>query len=141
MGSDIDYKISRNFKLNKMDYKEIFDQLNKLTKGFILVRGICDLIKNNEGKYIFEKFDDYTIYESTGNYDEDLMAERFDHETEFEDIECEGFYKFTALLSYSPAQIGNYPPPNIELPAYYDLYYIEFELKFRKEENDNFNNQ
>lgn len=117
-----------------MDYKEIFNQLNSLTKKYVLVRGICDLVKNDEGKYIFEKFDDCTIYESTGNYDEDLMAERFDKETEFEGMECEGFYKFAALLSYSPAQIGDYPPPNIEVPAYYDLEHIEFELEMSKED-------
>lgn len=116
-----------------MDYKKIFDQINTLTKKYVLVRGICDLVKNDDGKYVFEKFDDCTIYESTGNYDDELMAESFTEEAEFE-VECEGFYKFAALMSYSPAQIGNYPPPNVEVPAYYDLDHIEFELEISKDE-------
>ncbi len=116
-----------------MDYKNIFDQLNSLTEKYILVRGICDLVKNDDGKYVFEKFDDCTIYESTGNYDDELMAESFTEEAEF-DAGCEGFYRFTALMSYCPAQIGNYPPPNIEMPAYYNLEHIEFELEISKED-------
>lgn len=118
-----------------MDYKEKFDLINSLTKSFIVVRGICDLVKTNNDKYVFKEFDDCTIYESTGNFDEDLMAESFTEEAEFE-AECEGFYKFAALLTYSEAQIGYYPPPNVEVPAYYCLEHIEFELEMSKEEQE-----
>jgi hypothetical protein len=118
-----------------MDYKEIFDQINSLTKRFIVVRGTCDLVKTDNNKYVLKEFDDCTIYESTGNFDQDLMGESFTEEAEFE-VECEGFYKFAALLTYSEAQIGNYPPPNVEVPAYYCLEHIEFILEMSIEEQE-----
>ena len=116
-----------------MDTKEIFDQLNTLTEKYLLIRGMCEMVLNEDGKYIFKDFDDSIIYDSTGSYDEELLAETFSEESEFE-VECEGHYRFVAMVHYSPAQVGNYPPPNIEVPAHYELQHIEFELEISKED-------
>lgn len=116
-----------------MDTKEIFDQIKSLTSKYLLIKGICEMTLNEDGKYVLNYFDDSVIYESTGNYNEELLAETFSEEEGF-NVECEGHYKFIAMLHYSSAQVGDYPPPNIEVPAHYELQHIEFELEISKED-------
>lgn len=119
-----------------MNYKKLFDKIKRITTGQVLVKGFGTIIKNEDGKFVFDKFSCDNIYESTGNFNEDLMCERFDDDHDF-DVKCEGEYRFEALFSYSAAQVGHYPPPNVEVPAYYDLLHIEFHLEISKEELDN----
>lgn len=123
-----------------MNYKELFDKIKRITTGQVLVKGFGTIVKDEYGKFVFDKFSCDDIYESTGNFDEELMAERFSDEFDF-DVECEGDYMFEALFSYSEAQIGCYPPPNIEVPAYYDLLHIEFHLEISKEELEKISNE
>lgn len=117
-----------------MTAKEAFDQLKKLTKEFILFSGCCEMVKNENGKFIFKDFKlEEDMFSATEGVDEDLINERFDEETEFDakdfpGLGKEGFYTFEALLSYSPAQYGNYPPPNCEASDYYYIEHIEFKF-------------
>ena len=37
-----------------------------------------------------------------------------------------GHYLLEALLTFSPAQIGDYPPPNVECVAYYNIEFLKF---------------
>lgn len=122
-----------------MSYKKIFDEFNEFTESYLIVRGMCDLVKMENGNYRFSEFNDDCIYEATGNYDEDLIRESFNYYDDLK-IECEGLYKFQALLTHEKAQIGDYPPPNIELPEHYCIDYIEFELEISKDDMDNMPN-
>lgn len=117
-----------------MTTKEAFDQFKKLTEDFILFSGQCQMAKKENGKLFFKGYevDDDMIW-ATSPIDEDLINERFDEETEFDakdfpGLGKEGFYTFEALLSYSPAQYGNYPPPNCEASDYYYIEHIEFKF-------------
>lgn len=117
-----------------MTSKKIFDQFKKLTEEFILFSGQCQMAKKENGKFFFKDYEvDDDMFWATSPIDEDLINERFDEETEFDvkdfpSLEKEGFYLFEALLSYSPEQYGNYPPPNCEASAYYYIEHIEFEF-------------
>lgn len=114
--------------------KEIFDQFKIFNKKFTLFSGQCEMVKNENGKFIFKDFKlEENMFSSTSYIDEDLINERFDGETEFDteefnELKQEGFYVFECLLSFSEAQYGNYPPPNCEVQAYYEIEYIEFEF-------------
>lgn len=123
-----------------MNYKELFDKIKRITTGQVLIKGFGTIVKDEDGKFVFDEFSCDNIYESTGNFDEDLMRERFDSDHNFE-VECDGEYRFEALFSYSEAQIGDYPPPNVEVPAYYDLLHIEFHLEISKDELEKISNE
>lgn len=116
--------ISEKNKQKDMDYKALFSQLKKLTESYVLIKGSCALKDDGRGKYSINSPSDYMIYESSGNFNEELMEESLIVDMEF-DVECEGHYDFEALVSFSSAQIGNYPPPNVEVPAYYYVEHIE----------------
>ena len=113
--------------LSKLSTAEIFDLIEKLNKRFTAIKG-WGLIKDksieefNEGSYVVE----------SGAVIDDELIEDFFNEFEYE-VE-DGFYEFRFLLSYSSAQIGKYPPPNIECPAYYDYHDSIFKLEASIEE-------
>jgi len=121
-----------------MDYKETFDKIKLLTDKYLLVKGYCLMVKGVSG-YKMEDLTDDDIFETTSNYDEELILEAF-NENIFE-VESEGIYKFEALLTYSPEQVGNYPPPNIECYPYYYIDYIEFKFELSKKDFENSNIQ
>lgn len=115
------------------NYKKIFDEMTALTEKYTLIFGSC-YIDSCEGKYIIASKDMW-INVDAGKCDEELAVEAIREIEEFcEDVKTEGYYKFRALLTYDSAQTGNYPPPNIELPAYHTVEYIEFKLSQSKEE-------
>ncbi|WP_133944031.1 hypothetical protein [Epilithonimonas xixisoli] len=113
--------------LNKLSTKEVFELINALNKRFIAVSG-WGFIKDS----IITDFDESSYFIESGySVDHDLIEEffkEFDYEVE------DGFYEFKFLLSYSPAQVGCYPPPNIECHAYYDYVDSIIELKATVEE-------
>jgi hypothetical protein len=116
--------------------KEIFDTMDKLTEQYCFVRFFADIHKDEDGQMKF-KGDVYeNIYMMAGMMDEDLLNEAF-HEFEPE-VEQEGSYTIKALLYYSKAQIGNYPPPNIEVPPHCEIQHIEFKLECTKVVTDEF---
>ena len=119
--------------MKKLKTKQIFDEINKLTQKYLLLRGMCKIVLNNEDKYTFKDIDDSIIYESTGNFDSELVLETLKEESGF-DVECPGYYKFSAMLYYNCAQVGSYPPPNVEIPAHYELMHIEFDLQIDLED-------
>jgi hypothetical protein len=113
--------------LNKLSTKEVFELIDKVNNHFTSIKG-WGLIKNN----LIEDFDESSyLVESGLQVDEELIQEFFN---EFEYNVEDGFYEFRFLLSYSSAQIGNYPPPNIECQAYYDYYDSIFDLKVSLED-------
>ena len=47
-----------------------------------------------------------------------------------------GHYLLEALLTFSPAQIGDYPPTNVECVAYYNIEFLKFtEIELWKHSN------
>ena len=113
--------------LDKLSTAEVFELIDNVNKRFTAIKG-WGLIKDKT----IEDFDEYSyLIESGVSVDNELIEEFFnDFEYEVED----GFYEFRFLLSYSSAQIGNYPPPNIECPAYYDYHDSIFKLEVSIEE-------
>lgn len=125
--------VENDIDINKLSTKEIFNLIEKLNKTYTVVKG-WGLIKDNS----IESFDETSYIIECGNGEDCELIEDFfnDFEYELED----GFYEFRFLISYSPAQIGNYPPPNVECEAYYDYCDSIFEMKATIEEytNENF---
>lgn len=115
-----------------MEYKEIFDTLKSLTKNYCLVKGCGKIIKTDAG-FVLKDFTDESYVSIAGLFAEDLIKQAFTEEFEC-DVEKEGVYEFTALLNYSAAQIGDYPPPNIECQEYMTVDYIEYKFICSHEE-------
>lgn len=116
--------------LNKLSTVEVFNLIDNINNRFTAIKG-WGLIKNNS----IEEFDESSyIVESGLNVDNELLEYFF---SEFEFDVDDGFYEFRFLLSYSPPQIGNYPPPNIECQAYYDYHDSIFDLKVSIEDYNN----
>lgn len=115
-----------------MEYKEIFDTLKSLTKNYCLIKGWCEIIKTDAG-FVLKDFTDENYVSIAGLFADDLIMQAFTEEFEC-DVEKEGIYKFTALLNYSAAQIGDYPPPNIECQEYMTVDYIEYKFICSHEE-------
>lgn len=109
-------------ELDNLKVDEVFNLLEEINKRYTAVFG-WGLIENNK----LINFDDSSfIIKTSGAEDYDLI-EDFLNDFEF-DLE-DGYYEFKFILSYSKAQIGDYPPPNIEVPAYYDFIDAKFEKK------------
>jgi hypothetical protein len=113
--------------LDKLSTKQVFELIEKVNKRFTAIKG-WGLIKDN----LIEGFDECSyVVESGVSVDNELIEDFF---SEFECEVEDGFYEFRFLLSYSSAQIGNYPPPNIECQAYYDYQDSIFDLKLTIDE-------
>lgn len=113
--------------LNRLSTAEVFELIDKVNKRFTAIKG-WGLIKDNS----IEDFDECSYVVESGISVDNELIEEFFNEFEYE-VE-DGFYEFRFLLSYSSAQIGNYPPPNIECQAYYDYHDSIFDLKASIEE-------
>jgi len=113
--------------LNKLSTSEIFELIKNLNSRFTAIKG-WGLIKDKS----IESFDECSYVIECGAVVDNELIEEFFNEFEY-DVE-DGFYEFRFLLSYSSAQIGNYPPPNIECPAYYDYHDSIFDLKVNIED-------
>lgn len=116
--------------LDNLKVDEVFNLLDEINKRYTAVFG-WGLIENNSLK----DFDEASFIVKTGGDENSDLIEEFFNEFEF-DLE-DGYYEFKFLLSYSRAQIGDYTPPNIEVPAYYDLIDATFEKKATIEEYKN----
>lgn len=113
--------------LDNLKVDEVFNLLDEINKRYTAVFG-WGLIKKNS----LINFDDGSfIVQTAGGENSDLIEEFFN---EFEFNLEDGYYEFKFLLSYSKPQIGDYPPPNIEVPAYYDYIDASFEKKASIEE-------
>lgn len=113
--------------LSKLSTAEIFELIKKLNSRFTAIKG-WGLIKDKS----IEDFNECSYVVECGSVIDNELIEEFFNEFEYE-VE-DGFYEFRFLLSYSSAQIGNYPPPNIECPAYYDYHDSIFKLEVSIEE-------
>jgi hypothetical protein len=106
-----------------MSYKDVYDQLTELCKKYCLISGQADIIRVND-RLEFGPISPHDYVVVAGCFPDDLIH------SSFVDFECivdgPGIYDFRALLSYSPAQIGNYPPPNVEVDRYMMIEYIEY---------------
>lgn len=113
--------------INNLSPSEIFKLVDYLNKNYTIISG-WGIIKNG----ILDYFGEDSFILETSNYgSEELIIDCF-KENEFE-VE-DGFYEFKAMLNYSPAQVGNYPPPNVEISAYYTVEYLEINKKATIEE-------
>jgi hypothetical protein len=102
----------------------IFSTLKELSQKYCLVHGMAAIIRTEDGSLAFDKNDLENIYQHVGCFEEQEIRKAFE---EYECHEMEpGEYEFTALLSYTPAQIGNYPPPNVEADEYMMIEAIEY---------------
>ena len=108
--------------LYNLKIDEIFNFIDEINKRYTAVFG-WGLIINNELKDFAE---DSYILKTSGNEDYNLIEEFFKN---FGFDLQDGYYEFKFILSYSKPQIGDYPPPNIEVPAYYDYIDSSFEKK------------
>ena len=108
--------------------KEIFEQLKALTEEYTLVYGWGNFEKNDDGNFWLVDFNETSFIVKAGCQSDDLIIETFTGGEYIHPINEEGFYEFNALLRYTPPQIGNYPPPNIECEKYLEVEYIEYEL-------------
>jgi len=107
-------------------YKEQFDFLKEFCKKYTYLVGWGLFELDDNEKYILRGFDGDNHIVLAGLDNESLIIEAF-NEGEYEWRVTEpGFYEFHAILSYSPAQIGDYPPPNIEVAEYMMIEYIEY---------------
>lgn len=117
-------------EIDKLKIDEVFNLLEQINIRYTAVLG-WGVIENNSLK----DFDEGSfIVKTSGGENGDLIEEFF---KEFEFDLQDGYYEFKFLLSYSKAQIGDYPPPNIEVPAYYDYIDATFEKKASIEEYKN----
>lgn len=109
-------------ELNNLKVDEVFNLLDEINKRYTAVFG-WGLIETNK----LVNFDDSSFIIKTSEADDHDLIEKFLNDFDF-DLQ-DGYYEFKFLLSYSEAQIGDYPPPNIEVPAYYDYIDSTFEKK------------
>jgi hypothetical protein len=108
-----------------MTAQEIFETLKMLVQKYSLVRGEIAIHKEDDGSVFFDKVD-LNFYQMSGCFDDADIRDAFEnHEW---DIKEEGTYEFLCLLSYSEPQVGNYPPPNVEVDSYMMIEYIECAL-------------
>lgn len=111
-----------------MTVKETFDLLMELSLKNILITGYCQFFER-DGKFVIGDFDYINFHVRAGGCSEDLIIDCFlEDDQEWPQIDKEGCWSFEALLNYSPAQIGEYPPPNIEIPEYVMIEYSEFKF-------------
>lgn len=106
-----------------MTIQEVFALLKDLSQKYCLIEGGGEIVKSSDGTYHFDR-SNFGFSIGCGFMDEDLTLQAID------EYECQvqegGHYDFVALLSYCPAQIGNYPPPNVEVPEYMMLEIMEY---------------
>lgn len=107
-----------------MHGKELFDHLHKLQKSHSTVSGFVVIDTDDEGdKEVI--FNESNVIPMFGLIDEEEAADNLKDSEVFKDLE-DGCYHFQALLTFNSAQIGDYEPPNIEVPEHYCVDYIEF---------------
>jgi hypothetical protein len=105
-----------------MTIAETFLTLKDLCHKYCLIKGTGEIVKSKEGTFLFNR--NNFGYAVAGFCDEDLLLgtiDAYEHA-----VEKEGYYDFIAIVSRSPAQIGNYPPPNVEVPEYMMVEMIEY---------------
>lgn len=108
-------------------YKVKMDDLLKLLEEpFVAIT--CEVEVENEQIEIIRD-----TRSSSGHYFEEELLE--------DGLECigegqaDGRYWIKALLQYDKGQVGNYPPPNVEIAPHYVVEHIEFE-KIEEDPND-----
>lgn len=117
-------------EIDNLKIGAVFNLIDEINKRYTAVIG-WGIIENKSLK----DFDDSSyIIKTSGGEDGDLIEEFF---SEFYFDMEDGFYEFKFLLRYSKPQIGDYPPPNIEIHAYYDFIDATFEKKATVEEYKN----
>lgn len=116
--------------IDNLKIDEVFNLIDEVNKRYTAVFGWGVIINNK----LLGFAEDSYILKTSGTEDYDLIESFF---KDFEFDLLDGFYEFKFLLSYSKAQIGDYPPPNIEIPAYYDYVDAIFEKKASIEEYNN----
>jgi hypothetical protein len=119
-----------------MSYKEIYDQLTSLCNKYCLISGQADIREIEKGRFEFATIEEHDYLIVAGCFPNDLIQKSFI------DFECEvgssGPYEFRALLSYEPAQIGNYPPPNVEVETHMMIEHIEYKKVIFSDENPSY---
>jgi hypothetical protein len=113
-----------------MTNKEIFDQYKALRDKYIWVSGELHFSMRERSLWL----DDTIIFEGpdtdeTKESIAEALANGADpsvgYSGEYGEIDQAGVYSFDALTIFVPAQIGNYPPPNIEAHSYLEVLHIE----------------
>ena len=110
--------------------EEIFNQFKEFNNKYLLISMPVEIEKQNENYFsiISDILEEYIS--STDFFDFDLIKDCFLEENEYliKDYPYlkNGYYLLEALLTFSPSQIGDYPPPNIECAAYYNIEFLKF---------------
>ena len=110
--------------------EETFNQFKELNNKYLLISIPVEIEKQNENYFsiISDILEEYIS--STDFFDFDLIKDCFLEENEYliKDYPYlkNGHYLLEALLTFSPAQIGDYPPPNVECVAYYNIEFLKF---------------
>jgi len=107
-------------------YKEYFDKIKEITKNCTFVRGVFEIGRDSDNRLVFNGFDDYCIFESSSNYNDDLMKDAFINDFICE-VEKEGLYEIEALLSYCAEETDLFPPV-VTCQAYYLIEHIEYKF-------------
>ena len=113
--------------------EEIFNEFKELNNKYLLISIPVEMEKQNENYFsiISNIYEEYIS--STDFFDFDLIKDCFLEENEYliKDYPYlkNGIYLLEALLTLSPAQIGDYPPPNVECVAYYNIEFLKFTEK------------
>ena len=113
--------------------EEIFNQFKELNNKYLLISIPVKMEKQNENYFsiISDIHEEYIS--STDFFDFDLIKDCFLEENEYliKDYPYlkNGHCLLEALLTLSPAQIGDYPPPNVECVAYYNIEFLKFTEK------------
>lgn len=113
---------------------EVFTDLKHLLSTYCFVNGFIDFGEGEHGSIGIIGVPSEGIVQADGVYDEDLFNESMMN-SEIPK-QAGGHYYFEALFLYNKAQIGDYPPPNIEMQAHLELEKIEFTLIATKEQID-----
>lgn len=107
-----------------MHGKELFDELHNMQKSHSTISGFVVIATDDEGdKEVI--FNEANVIVMFGLIDEEEAADNLLDSDVFKNLE-DGCYHFQCLFTFNSAQIGDYPPPNIEVPEHYNVDYIEF---------------
>lgn len=111
-------------KNKTMTTLEIFNTLRLLYEKYSYIKAWGLIEEQENGIFKLVEFNQDSYILCSGKDDSELIIQAFN------EYECQvsqpGMYEFEALISYTEAQVGNYPPPNIEVPAYVEIEVVNF---------------
>ena len=104
---------------------DLYFEVDKWSPRFIFVKG---WVECKNGEPIF-KSGTYDFVEVMGWCDSNLIRESLENNEEDIKLRQNGIRRFIALFEYNSAQVGGYPPPNIEVPEHCEICHISIRRK------------